>query len=475
LWNLSSKLPTVLDPDKLTDASPAEVLEAAARGHLGVDHRFLHALLHRQEQALPAVIEFSKRDRSVDAVDLAPEIIAIFRHLQSPEALPFLIDYIKEDPADIPDEVIEALVEIGQPALEPLLQLYGELDESESGEIAFILANLRVRDDRILQLLLDRLEFDLSDTALLLSIYGDGQARPALEQATADLPPSEAALKKEITDALESLDNPVRTGVAEQEPFDIWSLYPEREDLPVDLLEDDERLQLLGTASAPAVRAAAAASFFNSQLTAEQRNKLLAAATTDESPTVRARAWEALMNETEEPGVVEAMLKALRNPEITGEERSGLLVGLAPEADRNEVREAIIDLYGSGEYRAKALEAMWRSMHPGFRDYFAKHLDDADLETRRGAIWGIGYYGLKGELDGVRKLFNHEELRSDALFAYALAIPSEISRGRMKGLLARIEKEAHGLSDLEEDLVKAALDERLMLAGKEPFFSGQQD
>jgi HEAT repeat protein len=475
LWNLSSKLPTVLDPDKLTDASPAEVLEAAARGHLGVDHRFLHALLHRQEQALPAVIEFSKRDRSVDAVDLAPEIIAIFRHLQSPEALPFLIDYIKEDPADIPDEVIEALVEIGQPALEPLLQLYGELDESESGEIAFILANLRVRDDRILQLLLDRLEFDLSDTALLLSIYGDGQARPALEQAAADLPPSEAALKKEITDALESLDNPVRTGVEEQEPFDIWSLYPEREDLPVDLLEDDERLQLLGTASAPAVRAAAAASFFNSQLTAEQRNKLLAAATTDESPTVRARAWEALMNETEEPGVVEAMLKALRNPEITGEERSGLLVGLAPEADRNEVREAIIDLYGSGEYRAKALEAMWRSMHPGFRDYFAKHLDDADLETRRGAIWGIGYYGLKGELDGVRKLFNHEELRSDALFAYALAIPSEISRGRMKGLLARIEKEAHGLSDLEEDLVKAALDERLMLAGKEPFFSGQQD
>ena len=468
-------MPTVLDPDKLTDASPAEVLEAAARGHLGVDHRFLHALLHRQEQALPAVIEFSKRDRSVDAVDLAPEIIAILRHLQSPEALPFLIDYVKEDPADIPDEVIEALVEIGQPALEPLLHLYGELDESENGEIAFILANLRVRDDRILQLLLDRIQFDLSDTALLLSIYGDGQARPALEQAAADLPPSEAALKKEITDALQSLDNPVRTGAEEQELFDIWSLYPEREDLPVDLLEDDERLQLLRAASAPTVRAAAAGSFFNNQLTTEQRSGLLAAATTDESPMVRARAWEALMNETEKPEIVEAMLKALRNPEITGEERSGLMVGLAPEADRNEVREAIIDLYGSGEYRAKALEAMWRSMYPSFRDYFAKHLDDADLETRRGAIWGIGYYGLKGELDGVRKLFNHEELRSDALFAYALAIPSEVSRGRMKGLLARIEKDAHGFSDLEEDLVKAALDERLMLAGKEPFFSGQQD
>ncbi|MBV9309019.1 MAG: hypothetical protein JOZ45_22930 [Acidobacteriaceae bacterium] len=468
-------MPSVLDPDQLTNASPVEVLQAAARGHLGVDHRFLHALLDRPEQSLPSVVEFSRRDRSGDAVDLTPEIITIFRHFKSPEALPFLIDYIKEDPTDIPDEVVEALVEIGQPAREPLLQLYGGLDESESGEVAFILANLRVRDDRILQLLLDRLEFDLSDTALLLSIYGDRRARPALEQAAAALEPSEAELKKEITDALEALDNPVKMETEEQEPFDIWSIYPEREDLPVDLLEDDERLQLLETASAPVIRAAAAASFFNSQLTAEQRKKLLTAATTDQSPTVRARAWEALMNEAEAPEIVEAMLKALRNPETTSEERSGLLVGLAPEADRNEVRKMIVDLYESGEYRAKALEAMWRSLHPSFRDYFAKHLDDADLEARRGAIWGIGYYGLRGELDRVRKLFNHEELRSDALFAYALAIPSEISRGRMKGLLTRIEKDAHGLSDLEEDLVKAALDERLMLAGKEPFFSGQQD
>lgn len=468
-------MPSVLDPDQLADASPGEVLHAASRGHLGLDHRFLRSLLDRPEQSFPAVIEFSRRDRSGDAVDLTPEIIAIFRHFKSPEALPFLIGYIKEDPLDIPDEVVEALVEIGQPALEPLLQLYGELDESENGEIAFILANLRVRDDRILQLLLDRLEFDLSDTTLLLSIYGDRGARPALEQAAADLEPSEAELKGEITDALQALDNPVKTETEEQELFDIWSLYPDREDLPVDLLEDDERLQLLETASAPAIRAAVAASFFNGQLTAEQRKRLLTAAVTDQSPRVRARAWEALMNESEAPEVVEAMLKALRDSETTSEERGGLLVGLAPEADRNEVQKAIVELYESGEHRAKALEAMWRSLHPSFRDYFAKHLDDADLETRRGAIWGIGYYGIKGELDRVRKLFNHEELRSDALFAYALTFPSEISRGRMKGLLTRIEKDAHGFSDLEEDLVKAALDERLMLAGKEPFFSGQQD
>ncbi len=121
------------------------------------------------------------------------------------------------------------------------------------------------------------------------------------------------------------------------------------------------------------------------------------------------------MDSTEESEVVEAMLAALRRPGPPVEERGGLLVGLAPEADRNEVRKAIMELYEHPEGRAKALEAMWRSVHPSFRDYFAKHLDDPDLEVRRGAIWGVGYYGLKSELERVRKLFDHEELRSDAL------------------------------------------------------------
>jgi len=118
---------------------------------------------------------------------------------------------------------------------------------------------------------------------------------------------------------------------------------------------------------------------------------------------------------------------------------------------------------------------MWRSIHPSFREYFAPHLDDEDLEVRRAALWGVGYYGLKGELNKVRAHFDDEDLRTDALFAYALALPTEVSRGRMKGVLQRIEKDAQGLSELEEELVKAALDERLMLAGKEPMFRGQED
>ena len=459
-----------LDPDRLLEAQPAEVLDAAARGRLGLDHRFLHALIDRPDESIPAVVAFGQRDRSHDLVDLALELIALIRHWHTPAGVAFLVQYIREDPDEIPDEVVVALVESAAAALEPLLALYGELDETEGGEVAFILANLRIRDERILSLLLDRLDYDLSDTLLLLGIYGDPAARPAIEEALATLGEDDAELKKEGAETLALLSAGSQPKeVLDAQPFDIWDLYPETAELPVDLLSEDDRFELLNYPIA-GVRAAAVRSFFNRPLNPEQRRQLLTMAQADSSVEVRARAWETMIEATEESEVVEAMLKALRNPNLPVEERGGLLVGLAPETDRNEVRKAIVDLYAVPAGRAKALESMWRSMHASFRDYFAKHLDDPDSDVRRSALWGVGYYGIKSELEKVRKMFDDDELRSDALFAYALAIPGEVSRGRMKSLLARVEKDAHGLSEMEEELVKAALDERLLLAGKEPVF-----
>jgi HEAT repeat protein len=463
-----------LDPNKLNEADPAEILEEAARGHLGLDHRFLHSLLDRREQALPAMVKFGERDRSDDVVDLAPELIAIFRVWRTPEAIPFFIRYIREEPLDIPDELVEALVELRRPVLEPLLELYAELDETDSGEVAFVLGHLHIRDDRILKLLLERLEYDLSDTVMLLGSYGDPAAKSVMEASLAELSDeSDAELKKEIAGMISDLDKPPFE-VDEDHEFDIWELYPEEADLPVDLLGEETRVSLLEHPLA-SVRAAAAGSFFNRHLQHGERASLLKLAKDDESATVRARAWEALMTVTEETEVVEAMLAALRRPDLDPEERGGLTVALASEVDRNEVRQAISDLYQKQECRAKAMEAMWRSVHPSFRDYFAKHLNDDDLEVRRAAIWGVGYYGLRTELDRLRKFFDDEELRSDALFAYAMAIPAEISRGRVKSLLSRIEKDSKGLSEAEEELVKTALDERLMMAGKEPVFIEQED
>lgn len=459
-----------LDPNRLAEAKPAEVLEAAARGHLGLDRRFLHSLVDRPTESLPAVLHFAERDLRRGAVDLAPEVIALFRHWKTPEAVPFFIRYVSENPQEIPDEVIEAVVDIGQPALQPLVALYESLDKSESDEVAFILANLHIRDPRVLNILLDRLEYDPSDAVFLLGLYGDPAARPSLEKLRSD---ASEELRDTISEALEQLaEAPNRD--EHHGNFDIWALYPEQADLPMELLDEDERVELFQH-PVPSMRAGAVASFFNRQLSADLRTKLLGLAKNDPDASVRARAWEALTDATGETEIVEAMLQALRNPELSIEERGGLLVGLAPEADRNEVRAAIVDLYNTSQGRAKALEAMWRSLHPSFREYFSRHLADPDLEIRRGAVWGIGYYGVKSELERVRKLLDDDDLRSDALFAYALAVPAELSRGCMKGLLARVEKDAHGLSEMEEELVKAALDERLMLAGKEAFFSEQRD
>lgn len=464
-----------LDPDKLKDADPAEMLAEAAQARLGLDHRFLHALIDRPSESLPAVVTFAARpERDNDKVDLSLDLIALFRYWRAPEGVPFLINFIKEDPEDVPDDVVYALAENAPLALEPLLKLYGELEETESGEVAFLLANLRLHDDRILKILTERLEYDLSDTILLFDMYGDPAAVPAIEKAAESLTDVDKEFKQEVAAAVAKLRQAEAPAGREQEPFDIFEMYPETAEPPVDLLDDDEREELLAHPVA-LMRAAAARSFFNQSLTPELRKKLLALAQKDESAEVRARAWESLIDATDEPEILGAMLAALREQNLSVNERGGLVVGLAPEADRNEVRKAITDLYTVPEGRAKALEAMWRSIHPSFRDYFAQHLEDEDLEVRRAAVWGVGYYGLKSELEKVRHLFDDEDLRHDALFSYALAMPTEVSRGRMKGLLERIDKEAHGLSELEEELVKAALDERLLLAGKEPVFRQQED
>ena len=464
-----------LDPDKLNEAAPADVLAAAARGHIGLDHRFLHAIIDRPVESLPAVLDFANRDRHNDRLDLAQDLIAFFRHWKAPEGIPFMINYLKEEPVDVPDELVYALVDQAPQALEPLLKLFSELDETDSGEVAFILANLGIRDQRILDILTERLEYDLTDSLLLLDMYGDPAAAPAIEKAAAVLEAKDEQIHQEVASALTALRAQDQADKQrDREPFDIWELYPEKADPPIDDLDDDERFELMAHPVA-SVRAAAAHSFFNQQLTIPQKKKLLELAQTDESAHVRGRSWESLIDAAEDPAIVDAMLKALHKPDLQMEERGGLVVGLSPESDRNEVRQAITDLYNAPGGRAKALEAMWRGLHPSFRSYFAGHLQDEDIEVRRSALWGVGYYALKSELHNVRALFDDEDLRTDALFAYALALPTEVSRGRMKGILQTIEKDANGLSELEEDLVKAALDERLMLAGKEPMFRQQED
>ena len=93
------------------------------------------------------------------------------------------------------------------------------------------------------------------------------------------------------------------------------------------------------------------------------------------------------------------------------------------------------------------------------------------METRRAAILGAGYLRMHSQLRRIEKYFFDEELRLDALYAYALAAPGKVSALHARRTLVKIDKLADGLSAEEAELVEAALDDLLLLHGLAPVFS----
>lgn len=459
------------DPTRLAGVPVYGLLRAAAQGHAGMDQRWVRAIVDRGDAALDDLLRFASEPHAEDRVDLEEDLTLLFRHFRTPKALPFYMDSIRRAPEEADDELVHAVGELGAAAVEPLLALYEELGEEQGSDVAFLLATLGVRDPRILAMLLERLEYDAGDGAFCLGLYGDPASRPALDEMLAGIDPDDADLRREIVYAIEQLGPPRPAG--EDETFDILKFYPEKESPWMEALSEDERLEMLAS-SAAEYREQAAASFLNKSLSPEVRDRLFLLAKNDPEAVVRARAWEALMDAIGEPGIRDAMLAALADEREAIEARCGALVGLAQASDNPEVRGRIMEFYARPESRAKALEAMWRSLDPSFAEFFPKHLDDADLDVRRQAVWGAGYFGLGSEAGRLRKLFEDEDLRADALFAYALAAPAEISRGRMRGLFRKIEEAAGGLTESESELVQMALDERLALLGLRPVFSGDE-
>ena len=88
---------------------------------------------------------------------------------------------------------------------------------------------------------------------------------------------------------------------------------------------------------------------------------------------------------------------------------------------------------------------------------------------------GVGYLGLPGELGRIKAMFDDLNLRPAALLAYGLAVPSEISPGRMKGLFRKIEELAGGLDAEDADIVHLALNQRLAAAGHNPMFNADEE
>ncbi len=452
----------ILTPDRYREASVQDLLEAVASGRAGLDRRVLRAVVEREEPPAAAIVRFGldhlKNRRRIDLTD---DLIAILWHLRTPEALPFFVEVIRREADDVPDDIVNAVISIGPAAVEPLLSLYEEFGEEHGGDVAFMLSAIGVRDERILKLLTERLEYDDEDASFDLGIYGDPAAIPALEKMAREV---EAAAQ-----AIAEIEEGVERTKPEDIELDLWEDYPEQAQPDFGVLSVRERVELLDSPLAEH-RAAALESFFNEDLDDELADRILAIARNDPEVTVRARAWETLYGALDKPGVRKAMLDRLREPSVPVEEQAGLIVGLSEITPEPEVRPHLLRLYDDPGTRAKALEAMWRSTDQRFAEYFPPNLDAEDKETRRQAIWGAGRLAIASEAGRLRALFDNDEFRDDALFAYAHAVPADISRPRMRALFRKIEDLAGGLSVYEAGMVEAVLDERLMLHGLQPVF-----
>lgn len=464
-------------------ASAGELLREAAQGHRGVDRRLIQAILDdclsRGAEATQEVLAFARGPHDKDRIDLDPLLVDLFHHWNassstaSGESLDFLIDVVRRTHEDVNDELVQTLLPFGERALEPLLKLYEELGEEQGSDIAFLLAGLGVHDPRVLELLLDRLQFDAGDGALCLELYHDPAARPALETMLAEIPAEEIELRRDLQHALQELDQPAP--VYEPIPFDIFAEYPARELPAFEVLSEPERMQLIESPEAE-TRAAAAHSFFNQELDPKTRGTLFRLAQSDPDARVRARAWESLADATEDAAIRTAMLGVLTDTSRDIVERGGAAVGLYAVADRGDVNHALQALYEEDGVaaRAKALESMWRSLWKPYAKFFPPHLEDSSKEILRQAIRGAGYFQLTRYADKIASYFDREgdfeDLREDALFAYALAMPGETTRGRIRGMLRKIDTIAH-LSSSEAELVMFALDERLRLAELDPVFA----
>jgi hypothetical protein len=459
----------VLEPERYSSVPVYQLLEAAARGYIAVDQRVLHAILDLPEHSTPELVKFASEDHADDLMDLDPLLIDLFRFLGTAEALPFFVSVIRRNTGDVPDDLVESVVGLGAAAVNPLLGLLDELDPSDAGDVPFVLAALRVRDARILEALTRRLENDPQDAALCLEIYGDPAAIPALNAALARIPEDDPRSRAPIQAVIESLSAPPEASLESQSPFDIWALYPKEAAPDFAALEDEDRLAMLEAGSAK-LRADVALSYQGTELSDAARARLIQLAKTDADAAVRGACWEAFGELDDEPELSDAMLQVLANPQAAIEEKGGAAVGLAEQADNPAVYDAILSLYQDPRGRAKALKAMARSFDKRFAAFPPEHLNDPDPDVKTQAIWGVGYLALTSQAPRLVELFEDERFRTDALFAYALSVPGETSPGRVRALMKKVEEAAGEFREDEEDLVRIALDQRLMLHGKSPVF-----
>ncbi len=454
----------ILSPEEYASVSTYDLLQAAALGQAGLDHRLLRAILDRGEAALPDMLRFFKEEHEDDRIGLDEDLLNIARQLRTPASLPFLLEYASKYSFNFPEELTLAFAEVGPAAVEPLLELHKQSEMAS--DVAFTLAALGVHDRRVLDLLLRELDASPHEGSINLGLYRDPAAKPALEAALAKA--GDEATRRAIAGAIEEVDSD--QPAEPLEPFDIWAEYPEHEEPLFAALDNAELKEFLRSPAAE-YRAHAVRMLAFGSLDPETAVRILDLAKTDPDVEVRADSWEALEGSVEEPDVLAAMKKRLDDASAPAAERAAIAVAMAADYGREEpLHGTIRELYAVPEVRARAIRAMWHSFDRRFAEYIPRHLDDSDPEVRNQAVLAVGWLGIVSQLGRIERFFDDEDLRDSALYAYSLAAPGEVSPARTRSLFRKIEDLAGGLSEDESILVRKALDDRLQLHGQEPIF-----
>lgn len=457
-------------PDTFRQFSVRQLLDAAAHGRIGFDQRLMADLLDRGEATIEDLVSYALEDHEEQPIAIDEDILHLLRHFRTPRAVPVILHYLKTLGGDAPELLLHTAVPFREQLVPELVKLYAEMDETEAGDVAFLLAGFRIRRPEVLAILLDRFEFDAQDGAFLLGMYGDPAAKPKLEAVLRE-PGLDEELAGEIREALSEIDAAAPVNWEEQS-FDILAAYPEQAGPQFDVLGDADRLALLASESAEYRRAALDDLQPEEVEDPEYRALVEKIAESDPDVQARAKAWETFSAIAPDDEEAAAKLRRVMTDAARADgERAGALIAMATAfPDDPEVEKALPEFYGKPECRAQALKAMWRTFERKWGAYFPKHLHDADPDVQDQAILGAGYLAVSSAAPVLEKFFTDERLRPQALLAYALCAPGETKRSNAKGLFKKIDKLAGGLDEEECEVVQTAIDQRLAMRGLKPVF-----
>ncbi len=460
-------------PSQYASADPLELLRQAELGLACLDQRLMGALIARPDATLAALFKFVAEPNPDRLVDLDEQVFDLYRHFNHPQAAPFYVSLLRENLSETPDEIVEALAALGPAAVEPLLELHGSVTPEDAGDVAFVLAATGVKDPRISELLLQILSADPYEGALSIGLYGDPSLAPQVQAALDALPPASVEERKALADCLEALANAsaVRD---EPEPFDVLSTYPEAASPLFDYLDNTQIAEFLRCPES-AFRHDAALSLVDTDYPDDLLDILVTLSSAEPDAQVRQAVLRALGERSGQERVQRLLQNVL---DSSGEDlrvRAGALVALAPVSTTEAFRNHIFEFFADPATRAAAVEAMWRSQNEIYVPSFGPALRDADPDVRIEAVRGVGAFPIPSLAIELIPLFNDDELRGDALYAYASAVNAKISPKSVQRLLDEIEKKADGLTRSELEAVTGALDQRLEIEGFAPVFHPEDD